>query len=172
MTLDSDVLDAINVSMRNLERRIQSLERAEPDAGFGAWNAWVPASVTQGVTVLTVSSLAGRWTRIGKTVILFTGQQILSAGTAGQVLTVNLPTTVPRNRWTVNNVGYNVFGSGIYYDPGTSWYGLFPYFPTGGRGIQFWPSDKLIANLVGVDPSFAAANGDSFQFWTMYETDE
>jgi hypothetical protein len=129
------------------------------------WRDFVP-TFQQGATPLTTSFLRARFQVLGqRTVNMTIIATFSSAGSAGDPLTVNLPSGVPAN---ANAFGYGGQGDFTYLDSGTAWESGSNHFAAGGRTIQFFAGGSR-SNVFGSDPSFAVAAGDTLVLNATYE---
>jgi hypothetical protein len=158
-----DILQGLVDSITNLERRIHELEVREPGAGMD-WRDFTPI-VNQGVG-LTYTNHYSRWRCVGKLATIETVVYITSAGTAGQFIIYNLPTTLPAIR---NTMLHSIKGAGVYYDISAGFfYPILPH-PRGPRDIWFFRSDQTMGSLLGIDPAVTAGSGDQLCFFFTYE---
>lgn len=115
-------------------------------------------TLTQGVAV-AITSNDSRYQIVGKMCMVHVSLAANAAGTEGQPVVVgNLPSSA--------FLGGNAVGSGVILDQGTAYY----VGTVHGAGVTTAALiSHLEGDLVGADPSFALAAGDSIDFFLMYQ---
>ena len=155
--------DVLTAAFWNQQVRDNSLELAP---FFSAWTSYTP--VVEQVSTRTSTVINARYQTIGKRIIVNASLTITQAGTTGNHIAVSLPTALTSRITT----GDHPVGTFIYYrTAGTRYAGtaIIARGFTGDSKLVFI-SGQAATNLVGIDPGFATANGDTFAFSVQYET--
>jgi hypothetical protein len=150
-----------------LAERIHALEVQDPSAGVPGWADFVPAAVSQSVSLGYTLAYA-RWRVVSGAVDLAVNLTIQSgAGVAGVPLQVTLPLSLPPIR---NYALHAIAGAGIAFDANIT--GMFyPMLvhPRTPNALFFFRTDTPASNLVGVDPAISFINADQVSFFARYE---
>jgi hypothetical protein len=136
---------------------------AAASATPGAWRTWEPAIAQNGARTVTVTK--ARFTRLHQQTIVGHMQvTVTNAGTAGNVITSSLPDGL------FGNTGLDlVVGSFILFRAaGTRWAGSATW-SSSLAAVAFIVPNTI--NALGVDPSFALANGDILSMSFYFEAD-
>jgi len=155
--------DVLTAAFWNQQVRDNSLELAP---FFSAWTSYTP--VIEQVSARTATVTNGRYVQIGKVIRVTGTMTITQAGTAGNVITISLPVALT-SRLTASD---HAVGSFFYNrTTGTRYAGtaIIAVGFTGSSKIAF-VSGSAATSLLGIDPSFATANGDIVSFCVEYET--
>ena len=130
---------------------------------FGAWTAWTPQASQNGNK--TSTNNGSRYVQIGKLVTVYCRVTITAAGTAGNSIGVDLPVT---NYVATGDAPCGTFmyfrASGARYEGAAIFNSSFG---TAGSRVLF--HQNATTGPIGVDPSFATANGDILGFTVTYE---
>lgn len=124
--------------------------------GVDAWTSYTP-TLTQSTT-LTKTVTYARYQRIGRTIHMAVDLAITSAGVSGNNIVLGLPLTA--------SVVTGVVGVFRYFDAGNTIY-TGTALGASTTTVVFYVSSN--GNAMGVNPTFAAASGDSLQCQITYE---
>lgn len=139
-----------------LKRRLAELETQEKP---GIWTDWTPTVTQSGSVTVTVSY--ARYFTDGKKVDLIASLAVTGTGTiANPVVIGGLPAALSPASGVV------VVGIIRIFDTGTAFYvGAMEVF----TATSFKGFAHLETDAIGIDPSFALANGDLITFQATYE---
>lgn len=149
------ILEDLIRRLTRLERFIDGLIKPE----VSRWIDWTPTVTQSGAVTVTVTF--ARYVVQGNTVQLRASLAVTGTGTiANPVVIGGLPTPLS----PVNVAG--VVGEIRIFDSGTAFYvgSLEIFTATSFKGFAHLETDAI-----GVDPSFALANGDNISFQAAYE---
>ena len=134
-----------------------------PSGNFGAWTAWTPQASQNGNK--TSTNNGSRYVQIGKLVTVYCRVTITAAGTAGHAIGVDLPVT------NYTATGDIACGSFMYYRAAGGRYQGAAIFNSayGTAGSRVLFHQDALTSVLGVDTSFATANGDTLGFTVTYE---
>lgn len=156
----------LEMIVRALSARLRSLETRDPSAGIGRDIAFGLPTVTQGAATATLSAIDSRYTRVGKWAFVFSMFQFTNAGSAGNAINVDLPTTVPAPQTGVI-ANWNAVGSFLYLRTGIGFHaGTATFFPGMARRVVFFVGSNT--SDLGNTPSFAFANTDVLSMTLAY----
>ena len=120
------------------------------------WSSFTPTLVQSGAVTKTVTY--AKYMRVGRVIFATINLAITGAGTTANAITVGLPVTAASSSGVVGSFRYFDTGSTIY--AGT-------VLSSSTTAVQCFVSGN--GNPMGVNPTFAAASGDSIQLQVTYE---
>ena len=132
---------------------------------FATWTSYSPT--VEQVSTRTSTIQNARYVTVGKRIRVNASMTVTQAGTAGQHIAVTLPTALV-SRITAAD---HAVGSFFYQRAaGTRYAGtaIIAVGYTGSSKVVFI-SGSAGTSLLGIDPSFATANGDILSFTVEYE---
>jgi hypothetical protein len=127
--------------------------------GIGAWTAWTPTGVGQGVSV-TFTATRCRYKIIDKLAVVQFKLTITSAGTAGSPITLGVPAAL------TPAAADDAVGAFYYSDAGTSYYAGTLLF---SASVLVGVVHPAAAGFFGTNPNFAVANTDVWWGQMTYE---
>jgi hypothetical protein len=142
-----------------LRREVDDLRR--PEVG-GVWYSWTP-TVTQSVAVTATITFA-EYSTLNKVVILTASLAITGTGTAGNAIVIGgIPAAVQASR---TGLDFST-GSVIVLDTSVPIRYEGSVTPFGASDLRFRSNGN--AGLIGAQPNFGLASGDSIGFTVVYK---
>ena len=136
-----------------LEREMKRLKQPGP-----AWQDWTPTVDQNGNVAVTVTF--AEYTLVDNLVVTVGRLEVTGSGSAGNIIYIEgLPPAIQLS--TVNSV----IGSALVKDTGTAFYAGVLYT---SAAAQWYMLAHGETSAMGIDPSFALANGDRIWFQAAY----
>lgn len=129
---------------------------------FGAWTTWTPKVYQNGER--TITNTQSRYLKVGRLVHVYSAITITNTGLAGQRISITLPFAAAREGDLPVGTFFFMRASN-----GARYLGFALVNSTFGAspGIIFHVAGDI--DVLGADPSFAVANGDTMRFSLTYE---
>lgn len=148
--------------MNNIETAIVSLDASVSSANLGQWIDFTPV-LAQGAATPNISKTVNycRYCKVGRLVTVAMSLSITGPGTSGQEIQIqSLPSAI------TGASASGMCGTFVFLDAGSTFYtGAATGVTT--NNLRFYVSSN--GNPMGVNPTFAIANGDAIQLSLTYE---